>query len=80
MKELVDFERLTYNAGVSPPEPDVISLKKYASEKGRSYYDNLVMQRELFKAVEKKILTNKSIEIKDYLNMMVKLESEYERE
>ena len=76
----VDFERLTYNAGVLPPEPDVISLKKYASEKGRSYYDNLVMQRELFKAVEKKILTNKSIEIKDYLNMMVKLESEYERE
>ena len=76
----VDFERLTYNAGVLPPEPDVISLKRYVGEKGRSYYDNLMIQHKLFKAVEKKILTNKSIEIKDYLNMMVKLESEYERE
>ena len=79
-KKIIDLHRLIYNAGISPSSLNVISLEKYASEQGRSYYDNLVIQNELFTIVEKCILENKSITIKDYLNTMIKLESEYERD
>ena len=79
-KKIIDLHRLIYNAGISPSSLNVISLEKYASEQGRSYYDNLVIQNELFTSVEKCILENKSITIKDYLSTMIKLESEYERD
>ena len=79
-KKIIDLHRLIYNAGISRSSLNVISLEKYASEQGRSYYDNLVIQHELFTIVEKCILENKSITIKDYLNTMIKLESEYERD
>ena len=77
---IVNLNRLIYNAGVTSATTDIINLENYTNRQGRSYYDYLVIQRKLFETVEKCLFENKSITVKDYLNLIIKLESEYERE
>jgi hypothetical protein len=82
MKErtITGLSRMLGNAEITLIKPHGISTKDYALEKGRSYYDSLMIEDELFHKVEEWLFQNKSITVKDFLEIMVNTELDYVRE
>ena len=79
-KTITSLSRLLGNAEIALINPHGISTKDYALEKGRSYYDSLMIEDELFHKVEEWLFQNKSITVKDFLEIMVNTELDYVRE
>ena len=79
-KTITSLSRLLGNAEIILAKPHGISTKDYALGKGRSYYDSLMIEDELFHKVEEWLLEKKSITVKDFLEIMVNTELDYVRE
>ena len=79
-KTIIGLGRLLNNAEIKLITPHGISTKDYVLGKGRSYYDSLMIEGELFHKVEEWLLENKSIAVKDFLKLMVNIELDYVRE
>ena len=80
-KTITSLSRMLGNAEITLAKPHGISTKDYVLGKaGRSYYDSLVIEDELFHRVEEWLLENKSITVKDFLEIMVNTELDYVRE
>ena len=82
MKErtITGLSRMLGNAEITLAKPHGISTKDYVLGKGRSYYDSLMIEDELFHKVEEWLLENKSMTVKDFLEIMVNTELDYVRE
>ena len=78
-KTIIGLGRLLNNAEITLIKPHGISTKDYALEKGRSYYDSLMIEDELFHKVEEWLFQNKSITVKDFLEIMMNIELDYIR-
>ena len=81
MKErtITGLSRMLGNAEITLIKPHGISTKDYALEKGRSYYDSLMIEDELFHKVEEWLFQNKYITVKDFLEIMMNVELDYIR-
>ena len=77
---ITSLSRMLGNAEITLAKPHGISTKDYALEKGRSYYDSLMIEDELFHKVEEWLFQNKSITVKDFLEIMMNIELDYVRE
>ena len=79
-KTITSLSRMLGNAEIILEKPHGISTKDYVLGKGRSYYDSLMIEDELFHKVEEWLLEKKSITAKDFLEIMVNTELDYVRE
>ena len=79
-KTIISLSRLLGNAEISLAKPHGINTKDYVLGKGRSYYDSIMIEDELFHKVEEWLLQKKSITVKDFLEIMVNTELDYVRE
>ena len=79
-KTITSLSRMLGNAEITLVKPHGISTKDYVLGKGRSYYDSLMIEDELFHKVEEWLLEKKSITAKDFLEIMVNTELDYVRE
>ena len=79
-KKIIGLGRLLNNAEIKLITPHGISTKDYVLGKGRSYYDSLMIEGQLFHKVEEWLFQNKSITVKDFLEIMMNIELDYVRE